>query len=166
MVGIRNFILGWPMFRMLVSGRVFYINKFPKNAFKGSSLHHQGSPALQVCWVSRPPALDIKKTWDVGQFCSQISKKAPLDMFYPIHQCVFFEWNGAWSDLESPPNTTHGRKRTWVAFFLPFRPSHGAPVSSSKTTIPKLWTSVIVDETSELWGKLCIGWFFLMFFWG
>lgn len=130
----------------------------------------KGSPALQACWVSRPPALDdfagLAKTWypqsplkknvDVGSFCSQLilKKKSPLWMcFNPI--MFFFEWNGAWSDLESPPNTTPGRKRTWVAFFLPFRPSHGAPVSSSKTTIPKLWTSVIVDEASSSCGGSC-----------
>ena len=36
----------------------------------------------------------------------------------------------------------------------PFRPSHGAPVSSSRTTMPKLWTSVIVDEVIRTVGEV------------
>ena len=99
---------------MLVSGRVFYINKFPKNSLKASSLHHQGSPALQVCWVSRPQALDDfaggkqkqtsqvptippKKTWMLNNSVLPNFKKSPLG--YVLIPSMFFfrmEWRLKW----------------------------------------------------------------------
>lgn len=159
------------MFRILVSGRVFYINKIPKKLPQGFLTPSPKVPLLSRLvrfldrrpWMilqaenkkktSQVPTIPQKKV-DVGQFCSQFKKKKGPPFGYVVSHHVFFRmapevtWNH--------PHCNPWQKRTWVAFFPPLPTSHGAPVSSSKTTIPKLWTSVIVDEaSSELVGGSC-----------
>lgn len=124
------------MFRILVSGRVFYINKIPKKLPQGFLTPSPKVPLLSRLvrfldrrpWMilqaenkkktSQVPTIPQKKV-DVGQFCSQFKKKKvpPLDMLYPI--MFFFEWRLKW--LGITPIATHGRSGPGWRFFLPFR---------------------------------------------
>ena len=83
------------MFRMLVSGRGILLHQ-PKFLKIPSRVPHsitKGSPALQVCWVSRPqalvPTIHPQKNVDVEQFCSHFFlNKGPVPLwicFNPIN---------------------------------------------------------------------------------